>query len=102
MDYQGDAGRRQEIQVSLNSILEISEMLLSRLKEREKRIRLASSFLTGFLVFVILEAAFVGFVVAQPSPGHFLVLIGRGSPVLSLAGPAALAGLASGRPRIFY
>lgn len=102
MDSHDNADVRQEIQFNLNSIVEASEKWMRRLRKRERRVRLASAFLTGFLVFAGLEAIFIGFVVAIHSPAYFTVFIGKGSLVLALAGPAALAGLASGTATYFF
>ena len=45
--------RRQAIQSNLNLIVDASEKLLQRLRGRERSVRLASAFLTGFLGFVV-------------------------------------------------
>src|ERR687891_1470106 len=61
-----DSNRRQEIQSSLNSIVESSDKWLERLRRREFRVRLAGSFLTGSLVFMAVgAAALVGIYISQ-------------------------------------
>ena len=61
-----DSNRRQEIQSSLNSIVESSDKWLESLRRREFRVRLAGSFLTGSLVLVAVgAAAILGFYLSQ-------------------------------------
>ena len=61
-----DSNRRQEIQSSLNSIVESSDKWLERLRRREFRVRLAGSFLTGSLVLMAVgAAAIVGIYISQ-------------------------------------
>ena len=54
---ENDSNRRQEIQSSLNSIVESSDKWLERLRRREFRVRLAGSFLTGSWFLVAVGAA---------------------------------------------
>jgi biotin transporter BioY len=54
---ENDSNRRQEIQSSLNSIVESSDKWLERLRRREFRVRLAGSFLAGSLVLMAVGAA---------------------------------------------
>jgi|GEM_PF-2334580 len=60
-----DSNRRQEIQSTLNSIVESSDKWLERLRRREFRVRLAGSVLTGSLVFMAVGAAIFGFFLSQ-------------------------------------
>jgi uncharacterized membrane-anchored protein YhcB (DUF1043 family) len=63
---ENDSNRRQEIQSSLNSIVESSDKWLERLRRREFRVRLAGSFLTGSLVLMAVgAAALVGIYISQ-------------------------------------
>ena len=63
---ENDSNRRQEIQSSLNSIVESSDKWLERLRRREFRVRLAGSFLTGSLVLMAVgAAAILGFYLSQ-------------------------------------
>ncbi|MFI5450491.1 MAG: hypothetical protein ACHQ03_12085 [Candidatus Bathyarchaeia archaeon] len=59
MNSAEEPGRRQEIQSNLKSIVETSEEWLGRLRRRELRVRLASSFLTACLVFLAAGIAFL-------------------------------------------
>ena len=63
---ENDSNRKQEIQSSLNSIVESSDKWLERLRRREFRVRLAGSFLTGSLVLMAVGAvAILGFYLSQ-------------------------------------
>jgi uncharacterized membrane-anchored protein YhcB (DUF1043 family) len=92
-----DPQRRAEIQSSLSSIVESSDRWLGRLKRRESRVRLASSFLTTVLVFVAVAAAVLIFTVAQ-NGWPYLVILFHDHPgvVASYAGTALLVGLICG------
>jgi len=56
------AAKRDEIRSSLDSLIEISEKWVKRLQKREAQVRLASAFLTFLLVFFIIAAITVGFI----------------------------------------
>jgi hypothetical protein len=97
VDSAEDPGRRQEIQLSLKSIVESSDNWLGRLKKRELHVRLASSFLTTLLAFAIVGGVLLGVVVIEFGAfgglPHFLQ-----QPILdySVAGAVLFAGLISG------
>src|SRR2546425_9369777 len=93
MDSAEDSSRRQEIQVSLKSIVESSDKWLGRLRRRESRVRLASSFLTTILVFAAVGSAVLGFVLSQ---GQLDALFQNANLARSVAGVVLLAGLISG------
>lgn len=83
--------RLQSIQGSLNSIVDSSTRLLQRLNLRERRIRIASSFLTGFLGLGIL--AIVGSVLSQSTLYYLFFSHPRvGSAVLGSSFFAMVAG----------
>ena len=93
-----DSNRRQEIQSSLNSIVESSDKWLERLRRREFRVRLAGSFLTGSLVLMAVgAAAILGFYLSQGEEidDDFFEQQSLAFQ-FSLAGAAAIAGLISG------
>ena len=96
MDSAEDTSRRQEIQFSLKSIVESSDRWLGRLRRRESRVRLASSFLTAILVFVAAGAGILGFVVSQYGWPYLAVLFQNRNLAYSLASTVVLAGLISG------
>jgi len=96
LDSADDTRRRQEIQFSLKSIVESSDKWLGRLRGRESRVRLASSFLTTILVFVTVGASVLGFVVSQYGWPYLTVLFQDRNLAYSLAGTVLLAGLISG------
>jgi predicted histidine transporter YuiF (NhaC family) len=96
-----DSNRRQEIQSSLNSIVESSDKWLERLRRREFRVRLAGSVLTGSLVFMAVGAAIFGFFLSQVDINIEEIddtFFEQQSLAfqLSLVGSAAIAGLISG------
>jgi predicted histidine transporter YuiF (NhaC family) len=91
-----DSNRRQEIQSSLNSIVESSDKWLERLRRREFRVRLAGSFLTGSLVLVAVGAAILGFFLSQGEEIDTFFEQQSLAFQFSLAGAAAIAGLISG------
>jgi predicted histidine transporter YuiF (NhaC family) len=91
-----DSNRRQEIQSSLNSIVESSDKWLERLRSREFRVRLAGSFLTGSLVLVAVGAAILGFFLNQGEEIDAFFEQQSLAFQFSLAGAAAIAGLISG------
>ena len=91
-----DSNRREEIQSSLNSIVESSDKWVERLRRREFRVRLAGSFLTGSLVLVAVGAAILGFFLSQGEEiDAFFEQQSLAFQFLS-AGGAAIAGLISG------
>lgn len=96
MDSAEDSRRRQEIQSSFKSIVESSDKWLGRLRRRESRVRLASSFLTAILVFVAVGAGILGFVVSQYGWPYLVVLFQNRNLAYSLASTVVLAGLISG------
>ena len=98
MDSAEDSSRRQEIQVSLKSIVESSDKWLGRLRRRESRVRLASSFLTTILVFAAVGSAVLGFVLSQ---GQLDALFQNANLARSVAGVVLLAGLISGFATFF-
>lgn len=95
---ENDSNRRQEIQSSLNSIVESSDKWLERLRRREFRVRLAGSFLTGSLVLMAVgAAAILGFYLSQgeETDDDFFEQQSLAFQ-FSLVGAAAAAGLISG------
>ena len=98
-----DSNRRQEIQSSLNSIVESSDKWVERLRRREFRVRLAGSFLTGSLVLMAVgAAAILGFYLSQGE--EIDDFFEQQSLVFqfSLLGAAAAAGLISGILTYFF
>ena len=94
---ENDSNRRQEIQSSLNSIVESSDKWLERLRRREFRVRLAGSFLTGSLVLMAVgAAAILGFFLSQGEEIDAFFEQQSLAFQFSLAGAAAIAGLISG------
>ena len=95
---ENDSNRRQEIQSSLNSIVESSDKWLERLRRREFRVRLAGSFLTGSLVLMAVgAAAILGFYLSQGEEiGDDFFEQQSLAFQFSLLGAAAAAGLISG------
>jgi uncharacterized membrane protein (DUF106 family) len=92
-----DSNRRQEIQSSLNSIVESSDKWLERLRRREFRVRLAGSFLTGSLVLMAVgAAAILGFYLSQGEEIDDFFEQQSLAFQFSLLGAAAAAGLISG------
>jgi ATP/ADP translocase len=91
-----DPNRRQEIQSSLNLIVESSDEWLERLRRREFRVRLASSFLMGSLVLVAVGAGIIGFFLSQGEDIDAFFEQQNLAIQFSLAGSAAIAGLISG------
>ncbi len=91
-----DSNRRQEIQSSLNSIVESSDKWVERLRRREFRVRLAGSFLTGSLVLVAVGAAILGFFLSQGEEIDAFFEQQSLAFQFLLAGAAAIAGLISG------
>lgn len=97
-----DSNRRQEIQSSLNSIVESSDKWLERLRRREFRVRLAGSFLTGSLVLVAVGAAILGFFLSQGEEIDAFFEQQSLAFQFSLVGAAAAAGLISGILTYFF
>ena len=96
MGSSDDSGQRKEIQLSLNSIVEISDKWLGRLRTRESRVRLASSFLTTFLVFAAVGSAVLVFLAIKYGFQYLTTLLQHPNLVFSLISAAGLAGLISG------
>ena len=97
MDSTEESGRRQEIQSSLKSIVESSDKWLGRLRRRESRVRLASSFLTTFLVFAVVGIGLLGLLAIQHGFSYVRSFSSASEIMLySLLGAAFLAGLISG------
>jgi predicted histidine transporter YuiF (NhaC family) len=99
-----DSNRRQEIQSSLNSIVESSDKWLERLRRREFRVRLAGSFLTGSLVLMAVgAAAILGFYLSQGEEidDDFFEQQSLAFQ-FSLLGAAAAAGMISGILTYFF
>ena len=98
-----DSNRRQEIQSSLNSIVESSDKWLERLRRREFRVRLAGSFLTGSLVLMAVgAAAILGFYLSQGEEIDDFFEQQSLAFQFSLLGAAAAAGLISGILTYFF
>lgn len=98
-----DSNRRQEIQSSLNSIVESSDKWLERLRRREFRVRLAGSFLTGSLVLMAVgAAAILGFYLSQGEEIDDFFEQQSLAFQFSLLGAAASAGLISGILTYFF
>jgi hypothetical protein len=91
-----DANRRQEIQSSLTWIVESSDKWIERLRTREFRVRLASSFLMGSLILVAAGAGIIGFFVSQGEDIDAFFEQQSLAIQFSMAGSAAIAGLTSG------
>lgn len=99
-----DSNRRQEIQSTLNSIVESSDKWLERLRRREFRVRLAGSFLTGSLVLMAVgAAAILGFYLSQGEEidDDFFEQQSLAFQ-FSLLGAAAVAGMISGILTYFF
>lgn len=100
---ENDSNRRQEIQSSLNSIVESSDKWLERLRRREFRVRLAGSFLTGSLVLMAVSAAAIlGFYLSQGEEIDDFFEQQSLAFQFSLVGAAAAAGLISGILTYFF
>ena len=100
---ENDSNRRQEIQSSLNSIVESSDKWLERLRRREFRVRLAGSFLTGSLVLMVVgAAAILGFYLSQGEEIDDFFEQQSLAFQFSLLGAAAAAGLISGILTYFF
>jgi uncharacterized membrane-anchored protein YhcB (DUF1043 family) len=98
-----NSNRRQEIQSSLNSIVESSDKWLERLRRREFRVRLAGSFLTGSLVLMAVgAAAILGFYLSQGEEIDDFFEQQSLAFEFSLLGAAAAAGLISGILTYFF
>jgi predicted histidine transporter YuiF (NhaC family) len=98
-----DSNRRQEIQSSLNSIVESSDKWLERLRRREFRVRLAGSFLTGSLVLMAVgAAAILGFYLSQGEEIDDFFEQQSLAFQFSLLGAASAAGLISGILTYFF
>ena len=98
-----DSNHRQEIQSSLNSIVESSDKWLERLRRREFRVRLAGSFLTGSLVLMAVGAvAILGFYLSQGEEIDDFFEQQSLAFQFSLLGAAAAAGLISGILTYFF
>ena len=98
-----DSNRRQEIQSSLNSIVESSDKWLESLRRREFRVRLAGSFLTGSLVLMVVgAAAILGFYLSQGEEIDDFFEQQSLAFQFSLLGAAAAAGLISGILTYFF
>jgi uncharacterized membrane-anchored protein YhcB (DUF1043 family) len=103
MNTENDSNRRQEIQSSLNSIVESSDKWLERLRRREFRVRLAGSFLTGSLVLMAVgAAAILGFYLSQGEEIDDFFEQQSLAFQFSLVGAAAAAGLISGILTYFF
>jgi predicted PurR-regulated permease PerM len=99
-----DSNRWQEIQSSLNSIVESSDKWVERLRRREFRVRLAGSFLTGSLVLMAVgAAAILAFYLIQGEEidDDFFEQQSLAFQ-FSLLGAAAAAGLISGILTYFF
>ena len=100
---ENDSNRRQEIQSSLNSIVESSDKWLESLRRREFRVRLAGSFLTGSLVLMVVgAAAILGFYLSQGEEIDDFFEQQSLAFQFSLLGAAASAGLISGILTYFF
>jgi ABC-type branched-subunit amino acid transport system permease subunit len=100
---ENDSNRRQEIQSSLDSIVESSDKWLERLRRREFRVRLAGSFLTGSLVLMAVgAAAILGFYLSQGEEIDDFFEQQSLAFQFSLLGAAAAAGLISGILTYFF
>jgi predicted histidine transporter YuiF (NhaC family) len=98
-----DSNQRQEIQSTLNSIVESSDKWLERLRRREFRVRLAGSFLTGSLVLMAVgAAAILGFYLSQGEEIDDFFEQQSLAFQFSLVGAAAAAGLISGILTYFF
>lgn len=91
-----DSNRREEIQSSLTWIVESSDKWLERLRTREFRVRLASSFLMGSLILVAIGAGIIGFFLTQGEDIDAFFEQQSLAFQFAMAGSAAIAGLISG------
>jgi hypothetical protein len=96
-----DSGQRQEIQSSLKMIVETSEKWLGRLKRRERRARVAVSFLTTMLVFFVLGASILSILLLRYGFGYLNHLFSTPSLADTLAASIFLIGLVSGLTTFF-
>jgi len=87
-----DLKRRQEIQSSLKSIVETSDGWLGRIRKREFRVRLASSFITFVLVFLAVAVIDLGSIVGQYGLQYFSSFIQEHPARIAAFGLTALAG----------
>jgi hypothetical protein len=85
--------QQKEIQDSLRSIVETSDNWLGRVRKREWRVRLATSFLTAIIVLVIVAGSLAGYFFVR---GQFAIFFH--DPILdfSIAGGSLLTVLVSG------
>ena len=97
-----DPSRQQEIQSSLRSIMESSENWLGRLRKREFRVRLASSFLTTILVFAVAGGASLAIIILTFGWTNLAALFRNSGEASTLAGLSFLAGVLSGIARYFF
>jgi hypothetical protein len=88
-----DPNLRQEIQLSLRSIVESSDKWLGRLKRRQSRVRFASAFLTTILVFAGVGIAVLVFLFSQ---GQLSAYLQHPNQSYSLISASGLTGLISG------
>jgi len=86
-------GRREQISLSLHSILDISERWLRYLRKRQRQVRIARSLLTGMLVGIGLTAVTIVYLVTQYSPAYFAQ---NHELVLTLLASIALIGVITG------
>lgn len=97
---------RQDIQSSLNSIVESLDIWVERIRKREFHVRLAASFLTGSLVLLAVGAGILLALVASAgildfylSPNQDIEIFFEQQSLVfqfALAGSAAFVGLISG------
>jgi hypothetical protein len=90
--YTAEDLKRQEIQSSLKSIVETSEGWLGRIRKREFRVRLAKSFLTFVLVFLVVAAIDLGSILSQYGPQYFATFIQDHPARIAAFALTALAG----------
>ncbi len=100
-----DPNRHQQIQSSLAAIVESSDRWLVRLQRRERRVRLASSFLTASLLFLLVGVISLVFQIVQ---GHLYEYFQQPNPTMTnppsklviafaiAGGSALIAALVSG------
>jgi len=85
---------KAQIRSNIESIIDIAEKWVRRIKRRQQEVRLASAFLTTLLVFFILAGIIIGFILVTSAPVEYLQL--HSKFVLSLFASIATISVAVG------
>lgn len=102
MDSRRSPVPSDEIQLSLQSIVESADNWLGRIRKRESRVRLVSAFLTTFIVFFLAGLGGIGYLILQYGWLYVLNLFQQRSTLLySVLEFAGLAALVSGFATFF-